>query len=184
MEKVKYFRIRNWEKYQHPDTKRYPGPLKWIRFETSILDCDKTAHLSTHDRLTWILLLAFSGRTQNKMKQNETYIRKRLGLSRRPNLALFEELGLIESFEASAEQAPGLPTLHNGTRRDRTVDRVESITPKHTSKRVSNVTQKYVHPAQNFVDRFSKPKPKTFDEMRLEKNLNVAEKFMGDDDES
>ena len=168
MSEIKYFRIKSWEKYHHPDTRRYDGPLKWIRIDTAILDDEKLHKLDTNSQLTWFKLLLFSGRTRNKLEHNSIYLKHKLCLKRKPNLALFEELGLIEPWTASAEQAQSKPTLHDNTVHDSTI---------------KSGKKKFTHPAQNFHDIYTKPKPKTFDEMRFEKNMEVAKKMMESTDE-
>lgn len=118
---MKYFRIKNWEKYQHKDTKRFRGPMKWIRFETSIIDDYKTRTMNTHDRLTWMLLLALAGRTCNRVASSPDFLRSILGLRKKPNLRLFEELDLIEHIEACEEHASSTHTIQYNTIQDSTV---------------------------------------------------------------
>lgn len=102
---MKYFRIKNWDKYQHRDTSRFHGPMKWIKLHTTILNDDKMFGLSTHDRLTWVLLLLLAGRTLNRLARDSAWIKHELHLKWEPNLALFEELGFIEDCVASTVPA-------------------------------------------------------------------------------
>ena len=102
---MEYFRIKNWEKYQHSDCKRYNNGLPWIKLHTDIIIDEKTRQLCTNLRLTWILLLAYSGRTRNKLVHNSKFLMQVLGLKQKPDLAVLLELGLIEPWTASLKQA-------------------------------------------------------------------------------
>lgn len=96
----KYFRIKNWEKFQHRDFIRGDGPMKYIRLNVSSLYDEKLFELTPHEELTWYKLLLKSGQTRNKLPYNPLLLKHELRLSRKPNLALFEELGLIEVLDA------------------------------------------------------------------------------------
>jgi hypothetical protein len=99
--KPKYFRIKNWDKYQHRDAIRGEGPMKFIRLDCSIIYDSKTRQLKESDRLTWLLLLAYCGTTRNLLEDNSKLLKSILGTKYYPNLRLFAELGLLEEVDAS-----------------------------------------------------------------------------------
>jgi hypothetical protein len=131
--KDRFFQIKNWEKYQHPDTLRGHNPVPWIKLHTTILSDETLLKLSTKDALTWFKLLLLSARTRNKLSLNSAYIKQQLGLKRMPNLALFMELGLIEPWSASKLQATRKPRIDkkriDKTRQEQTGENSELRSP-------------------------------------------------------
>lgn len=127
---VEYFRIKNWEKYQHHDHKK---TMPWVKYHVSLLDDPTFASLDQLHKLTWTLLLLLCGRTSNELLYSSAWIKLKLGLSRKPDLALFESLGLIEKIPTGrAAVEPPLPTGIDLDKRKKDLDRsvVESITSK------------------------------------------------------
>jgi len=98
---MEYFRIKNWEKYQHRDAVRRTGPMLFIRIDVNILWDEKMFKLTPIQQLTWFKLLLYSGQTRNKLEYNSVFLKRVLNLHRKPNLLLFDELGLIEPWSAS-----------------------------------------------------------------------------------
>ncbi len=98
---AKYFHLKNWERFQDKDSMRkIEGEMRYVRLETNIIYDTTTRELDTNSRITWLLLIAYSGKTRNKLLLNPLVLQSILGLRRKPNLALFEELGLIEVCDA------------------------------------------------------------------------------------
>lgn len=96
-----YFKIKNWDKYQHRDALRGDGPMKFIRMDVAMIWDQKLHKLTPNQQLTWYKLLLYSGQTRNKLEYNSAFLKQVLMLNRKPNLALYEDLGLIERIDAS-----------------------------------------------------------------------------------
>lgn len=91
-----YFKIKNWEKYQDKKLHSCVGGAPYVRLYTNILDDPKICSLTSEQRLTWVLLMALSGRVGVLLRFDSGWVKARLGLKKVPDLALFESLGLIE----------------------------------------------------------------------------------------
>lgn len=172
---MEYFRIKNWEKYQHRDAIRGHGSMSWIRVQVDILDDPKLFHLSEHDRLTWILLLLYSGRTRNRLKRDSAYIKHQLHLKWLPNLALFEELGLIETFDASSLPADCQP------REEKRTAEQEKRGPaaQHMTSEKTTAKPEYFPPQkQTFKPSSFRENPA---ERRLKNNLSAARSLMDEE---
>lgn len=109
---MKYFRIKNWEKYQHRDHKK---SMPWIKLYQSILDDPKMIKLSTYNLGVWCKLMLSCARVDNELIPDQFYLKSRLNLKRPVDLALFASLGLIEFYERG-ETAPS-PRLDREERR-------------------------------------------------------------------
>jgi len=96
-ETVRYFRIKNWEKYQHRDHEK---TMPWIKLYTHMLSDPEFMLLKEGSRLAWVLLLLYCGSAENKFPHSAAFLRARLGLKRLPDLALFESFGWIEEIPA------------------------------------------------------------------------------------
>lgn len=131
---MKYFRIKNWEKYQHRDASRRKGPMLFIRLNVSLLNDEKMFNLNAHDRLTWVLLLLKSGQTRNQLAWDSAWIKHELRLKWEPNLALFKKLGLIEVFYAS-NSAAELTPREEKRRKDLDFAAIDTITRKSFSEK-------------------------------------------------
>lgn len=129
---MEYFRIKNWEKYQHPDCKRYKNGLPWVKLYTDIIVDEKTRRLSTNMRLTWLLLIAYSGKTSNKLAHNSSFLRQVLGLKQKPNLDVLFELDLIEPWTASGKQADQLVTIEKSRLEKRRREKADTDTADDT----------------------------------------------------
>jgi hypothetical protein len=92
----KYFRLKNWEKYQHPRLKDHQGGAPYVRLYTNVLDDPIICSLKSEQRLTWVLLIALSGRIGEQLRYDPDWIKARLGLKKVPDLALFADKRLIE----------------------------------------------------------------------------------------
>lgn len=99
---LEYFRIRNWEKYQHRDHKK---SMPWIKVHVSLLDDPKMFKLTPYQIGVWFKLMLLCARLENELSTSQHWLRSKLDLKKPVDLALFASLGLIEFFER-AESAP------------------------------------------------------------------------------
>lgn len=105
MGEIKYFRIKNWEKYQHPDCLRGNGPMKWVRIETAIFDDPKYWSLNAHQKHTWLSILLVAGKFRNRVPNNCKLLADIMHTVRLPNIDFMWDMGLIEPCDASNMQA-------------------------------------------------------------------------------
>jgi hypothetical protein len=120
--KIEYFRIKNWEKYQHRDHKK---TMIWFKAYPNILNDPEFMDLSEGNRLAWLLLLHYCCTTGNKLTTNCRILRARLGMKRLPDMALFESMGWIEKIECG--ESAVTPRLDLDKRR-KDFSRVDLIT--------------------------------------------------------
>ncbi len=102
MGEVQYFRIKNWEHYQHRDHKK---SWPWIKLYVSLLDDEKFNYLSENYQLFWIKLLMLSGRNGNEFVWDSKRLRKLLHTNSYIKLEKFEELQLIEKYTTRSGRA-------------------------------------------------------------------------------
>lgn len=129
---VRYFRIKNWEKYQSRDHKKtYP----WIKSWISQLDDDITGKLSNYDFGFWHRCCLYAARMQNLCSINADQMQRACNIDARlvlPKLRLFAKLGLIEFLPArrgSVEDA----ARFRGEEKRSDASGVDSITPQKKS---------------------------------------------------
>lgn len=116
---MEYFRIKNWEKYQHRDASRY-GRMPWIKLHTSMLTDQKIYNMTPLEGWTWVNLLLLTGEIGNKIPLDVPWLRARLPLARSHkalDLAYLWKLGLIEEWTAGLDleqTKTKTKTLHAG----------------------------------------------------------------------
>lgn len=126
-EEIEYYRIKNWEKFQHRDHKK---SMPWIRLWNHILEDDSFTLLSAFDQLIYIKLLVLAARTGNLVVATHSFISTRIGhrnVSR--SLQNLEQFQLIERFSARRERAESAPPPRHIRQDKIRPQRVESITP-------------------------------------------------------
>ena len=104
-DRVEYFRVTNWEKYQHSDHKK---SMPWIKLHTCLLEDDKFNFLDQTTQLFYVKLLLLAARTSNKIPAVGNYIGRRVGLGRGYNVArvlkkleqfqMIEKIGAVEDL--------------------------------------------------------------------------------------
>jgi len=97
---MRYFRIKNWEKYQHRDHKK---SMPWIKLHTCILEDPKMFELSPYQFGVWCKLMLLCARVGNELSTNQSYLKSMLGLSKPFKMSLFEDMGLIEKYERAGD---------------------------------------------------------------------------------
>lgn len=110
-EKKIYFRIKNWDKYQHRDHKKY---MPWIKFYVSQLDDEITSNLSLEDFGFWSRLLLHCSKISNRLSIDYRLLSKNLGIyhvkSVKKKMDLLESLGLVERYLHNTERGATAPT--------------------------------------------------------------------------
>lgn len=136
---MKYFKIKNWDKYQHTDAARSKHGMAWVKSYSSIIYDVKVRTLDTHSRLFWLLLLPFAGQQLNVIHHDADTLKSIMGLKKKPNLALFEELGLIEVFDAS--NMPATCQHREEKRRERRGEEIRNLQAEDKTLSLPNLTK-------------------------------------------
>jgi hypothetical protein len=125
---VKYYMIRNWDKFQHYKDRNPP----WIKLHTTILDDPDFEKLTPMARLTFLLLGVLAARCSNKIPYSKGWIARKLSLSR--DKAKVDELinnGWLVPYDASKSQADpkqsAIPEERRGRGEERRGDQPSSI---------------------------------------------------------
>lgn len=148
---MEYFRIKNWDKYQHRDATRN-GRMPWFKVYCDILDDPKLCSLSPPQMgilvRTWALAAALS----NKIPLDRPYLRPRLApvkYKKALDLQFMWDLGLIEKWDASL---------------DIDIDKTKTKTKTAAGQPPTNPPLKNTY--------------KTPSQIRMENNIRIAENFI------
>jgi len=85
-DKVEYYMIRNWARYQHYKNR---NPV-WVKLHTSILDDYNFTRLTPMARLTFLLLAPLAARVSNKIPYSRVWVAEKLSL--RQDMVKLDEL--------------------------------------------------------------------------------------------
>lgn len=102
---MEYFRIKNWDRYQHKDAIRH-GRMPWVKFYTSILMDQKMQNLSPSEFGLWARLVLLVGEIGNKVPLDQRYLRACLApahFPKRLDLSFMRSLDLIEDWTAGLD---------------------------------------------------------------------------------
>jgi hypothetical protein len=103
---MEYFRIKNWDKYQHRDATRN-GPMPWIKLYVSALHDHKSKKMSPSQFGLWCRLLLITGELGNKIPLDPPFLRSSLAplnFRHRLDLQFMWDLGLIEKWSAGLDE--------------------------------------------------------------------------------
>jgi hypothetical protein len=98
---VRYFRIKNFEHFQHYKNRR----PTWIKFYNSLLTDLEFNALTEVQQLHLLKLWLLASQNKNKLIYDSSTIRKRLGLDSRLSLEVFVKAGFIEIIEGTEKNA-------------------------------------------------------------------------------
>lgn len=126
-----YFRVKNWDKYQHRDALRGLGPMPWIRVQTSILSDDKIIKLTAHQKYLWFIVLLTAGTTRNRVGTDCVHIAHTMGTRRLPNIQFMWDLGLIEPYDASQRREGRSAAAPLREEKSRVIPRLSPINFEH-----------------------------------------------------
>ena len=97
---MKFFRLRNWEKFQHYSK---PRPA-WLKLYTSINDMGNDWRgLKDHELGQLVRMKAHAAHNDNSLPFNPDLIQELLGLDRPVDLERFRKLGVIEVFASRSD---------------------------------------------------------------------------------
>ena len=153
---MEYFRIKNWDKYQHRDATRN-GRMPWFKVYCDILDDPKICSLSPPEMGILVRTWALAGALNNKIPLDRPYLRPRLApvkYKKALDLQFMWDLDIIEAWTASL---------------DTDIDKTKTKTYTAPAAR---------QPKTSYVNQKSEQKTgwKNPSQERLENNLKVAER--------
>lgn len=122
MTEPRYFRVRNWDKYQNFRGNR----AHWLKLSLDFFDDPVIVSLPDSQRLAFIGVLILCGKRMNRVAYDPSYVRKRCSLRVTPDLDLFMAHGLIEMDCTSNGAPPALEEIREEKRREETTDPVAS----------------------------------------------------------
>ena len=88
----KYFCVRDYEKYQHYKNRTPP----WIKLYNRILDDDDFEDLPDTTKYHFLAITLLASRTNNKMKYDPAYIKRKISAKTNVNLNLLRKSGFID----------------------------------------------------------------------------------------
>ena len=94
---MEYFRVRNWEQFQHYKKRNPP----WIKLYTHLLDDYEYGSLTDASKLLALSILMLAAKTGNKLPMNIEWIQKRAVLVQAPDLEPLFSCGFIYKMDAS-----------------------------------------------------------------------------------
>lgn len=101
---VKFYRIRNLERYQHYKERNPP----WVKLHSELLDDYEFQQLPDASRYHYLHLTLLASKTGNKIHNDPVWVARRIGASDPINLSLLFEAGLLEPWTPRAQApAPG-----------------------------------------------------------------------------
>lgn len=95
---MKYFSIKNYDRYQHYRDRRPP----WIKLHVSLLDDYGFISLSDASKSHLMLLWLLASQTDNKIPHDIPWIKQRIGARGRVNLAELFNAGFLEPWDEQA----------------------------------------------------------------------------------
>jgi hypothetical protein len=146
VDEMKYFRVVNWEKYQHYKD-RAP---KWIKVYSDIFSDFNFLQLTDSERFHLIGLWILASKLNNKIPVDQAYIKAQIFSTSKVNLEKLETLGFIEVVEgdtilhqnASLEEEKRREREEERKRRDRWSKRFDSFWKAYPKKKGKDPAKK------------------------------------------
>lgn len=98
---MKYFRIKNWDTYQHYKDRSPP----WIKLHRELLTSETWVSLDDAGRVLAIAIMMLAAATGNKIPHNPAYVRRAAYLNSDPDFSALFDMGFIEIIEENTEVA-------------------------------------------------------------------------------
>ena len=101
---MKYYRIKNWQQYQHYKDRNPP----WIKLHRELLTSETWVSLDDASRVLAIASMMLAAATGNKIPSNPDYLRRVAYLHSDPNLSQLLEIDFIEFIDEKVNIASTL----------------------------------------------------------------------------
>lgn len=102
---MEYFRIKNWNRYQHRDATRN-GHMPWVKLYTNILRDEKMMQMTAYQFAIWVQLIALAGEKCNRLPLDQRTLRALMLPDRarkKLKLQFLWDLDLIELWSCQPE---------------------------------------------------------------------------------
>jgi len=120
---MNYLRVKNWDEFQHYKDRNPP----WIKLHRALLDDYEFSRLQDASKAHLMLIWLFASQKNGYIPEDASFLKRKLGLEREPNLNLLVEHGLlIREQDASNAQAEG---KQNAPLEEKRTTTTESIAP-------------------------------------------------------
>jgi len=96
VESMRYFRIKNWEKFQHYSERNPP----WIKLYNNLLDSYEFSQLSDASKGHLVAIWLLASRSKNKLPWDEKWLATKISASSKINLTQLLQFGFIEEIQA------------------------------------------------------------------------------------
>ena len=88
---MKYLRVKNWDEFQHYKDRNPP----WIKLHRALLDDYEFARLQDASKAHLMLIWLFASQKNGLIPADPSFLKKKLGLQREPDLKLLIDHGLL-----------------------------------------------------------------------------------------
>lgn len=105
MKKWKFLAVRNWRRFQHYRDRCPP----WIKLHAELLEDPEFAALADRDKAALMLTWLLAARTGNKIPNDPQWIRRRIGLKRKPNVQALVRARFLIEWTSENELAENKP---------------------------------------------------------------------------
>ena len=165
-ERPKYFKVKNFDKYQHYKNRKPP----WIKLYNDILDDYEFACLQDDSKMHLIAIFLLASRYHNKIRSDSSWIAKRINAKNKVDLDVLEEAGFIIYLDDSIMLA---------SRKQSAIPETETEKEKEIEKDIYPNSHKSVKPKSDKtkvkVKRFKRPTIEECIEYFKEKKYTNAE---------
>ena len=114
-ERPKYFKVKNFDKYQHYKNRKPP----WIKLYNDILDDYEFACLQDDSKMHLIAIFLLASRYHNKIRSDSSWIAKRINAKNKVDLDVLEEAGFIiyldDSIMLASRKQSAIPETETET---------------------------------------------------------------------
>lgn len=132
---MEYFRVKNWERFQHYKRRNPP----WIKLYTHLLDDYEFGSLGDASKLLALFILMLAAKANNKLPLDPHWLQRRTGLEQTPDLEPLFGIGFIVKLDASELLASCKQNAMPEERREEKRRGDREATPKPLSESVRNI---------------------------------------------
>ena len=116
---MKFFRIKNWDRFQHYDKRNPP----WIKVYNELLEDYEFNSMKESTQLNLIKIWLLASRSNNKIPYSEEWIKGRINGKSRVDLEELERFDFIEATESDEDCEQDASTLLDQRQRERQRER-------------------------------------------------------------
>lgn len=142
---MKFFRVRNFERFQHYHDRRPP----WIKLYRDLWDDPRFFELKEHERYILIGIFVLASQHENRVSASQSWLQAKLLTSKPIPLQTLIDTGWIEDAEQVASMPEIASTSSDDTLADRYPSRARGETETEIQKNRSTETEKKPQPEKS-----------------------------------